>query len=176
MLQGYTPPSGIRKKPRNLDDITKDIRARRDYISTTRVSNPMEIEQRAFKILQYWLTNNPRFLVHFSPKRPLFADCDASKARGVGAVIYHIKGDQILKDGEYSSMNFVELIVFLSRLLTEAEQRYWPIELELAGLIWLVQKIRHWIQISEQSTIIYTDHSITAIARSISLTREKLNL
>ena len=48
---------------------------------------------------------------------------DASKEFGFGACVYH------LIDGK------VKPILFLSRLLTEAERSYWLIELEVAGLV-----------------------------------------
>ena len=71
-------------------------------------------------------------------------------------------------------------ILFLSRQLTSAETRYWPTELEVAGLVWVVKKIRHLIEASVKVTIIYTDHSATlGIVRQSSLNTtsiEKLNL
>ena len=52
-------------------------------------------------------------------------------------------------------------ILFLSRLLTEAETRYWPTELEVAGLVWVVKRIRHMLEATlKPTTIIYTDHLI----------------
>lgn len=72
-------------------------------------------------------------------------------------------------------------ILFLSRLLTDAETRYWPTELEIAGLVWVVKKIRHMIEATRSpTTIIYTDHSAAvSIVRQTSLntvSTEKLNL
>ena len=71
-------------------------------------------------------------------------------------------------------------ILFLSRQLTPAESRYWPTELEMAGIVWVVKKIRHLIEASTQPTIIYTDHSAAiGIVRQSSMnttSTEKLNL
>ncbi len=71
-------------------------------------------------------------------------------------------------------------ILFLSRLLTDAETRYWPTELEIAGIVWAIKKIRYIIKASEYLTVIYTDHSAAvAIVRQTSLntiSTEKLNL
>jgi hypothetical protein len=70
--------------------------------------------------------------------------------------------------------------MFLSRTLTPAETRYWPTELEVAGVVWAVSKLRHLINSSSRPTIVYTDHSAaTWIARQTSLittSTEKLNL
>ena len=71
-------------------------------------------------------------------------------------------------------------ILFLSRQLSSAKTRYWPTELEMAGIIWVVKKIRHLIEASTKSTIIYTDHSAAIdIVRQSSMnttSTEKLNL
>lgn len=71
-------------------------------------------------------------------------------------------------------------IMFLSRLLADAETRYWPTELEIAGLVWVVKKTRHLIEAAHRVTIIYTDHSAAIpIVRQTSLNTtsvEKLNL
>ena len=74
-----------------------------------------------------------------------------------------------------------ELILFLSRQLKDAKQRYWPTELEVAGLVWVIQKTRHLIKsTSVPLYIMYTDHSATVdIARQSSLNTvniKKLNL
>lgn len=50
-------------------------------------------------------------------------------------------------------------IMFLSRLLTPAEKNYWPTELETAGLVWTVKKVRHLIESSRQEVRVQTDHS-----------------
>ena len=55
--------------------------------------------------------------------------------------------------------NQIEPIMFLSRLLTAAEKNYWPTELEMAGLVWTIKKVRHLVQSSESPTIVQTDHS-----------------
>jgi hypothetical protein len=52
-------------------------------------------------------------------------------------------------------------VMFMSKLLTDAESRYWPTEFEIACIIWTVRKIRHLIARSKYDTVIYTDHSST---------------
>ena len=57
----------------------------------------------------------------------------------------------------------------MSRKFNDAEKKYWPPEIKIAGLIWAVRKIRHIIE-SAYTTIIYTDHGpILGIAKQTSL-------
>ena len=46
-------------------------------------------------------------------------------------------------------------------MLTDVEKNYWPTELEVAGLVWTVKKIRHMIESSKSKVVVYTDHSAT---------------
>ena len=71
--------------------------------------------------------------------------------------------------------------MFLSKLLSTAESHYWPTELETAGLVWTVKKIRHLIDFTDKSlTIAYTDHSaVISIAKQTTLSSsntDKLNI
>ena len=75
----------------------------------------------------------------------------------------------------------VQLILFLSKLLNTAERNYWPTELEVAGIVWVIKRIRHMIEFTKISpTIVYTDHSAAVpISRQTSLftsSTNKLNL
>ena len=108
----------------------------------------------------------------------MFIDLDASKEFGFGVMIYHLKGN--LAKGEYPARKAVEPILFLSRLLHPTETCYWPTELELAGIVWVLRKIRHMIESSKHPTLIFTDHGAAlGIAKQISLSTsstDKLNL
>ncbi len=92
---------------------------------------------------------------------------------------FHTIGDPT-DDKEVHMQMKIQPILFLSRTLTSAETRYWPTELEVAGVIWAVAKLRHLINSSTRPTIIYTDHSAAIwIARQTSLiitSTNKLNL
>ena len=142
--------------------------------------DPTTEEVLAFKDLQDAF-RSPRFLVHFSPKRRLYVDLDASKSWGFAAIIYHVKGDILIIPSAYPALADIEPIMFLSRCLNSAEKNYWPTELEIAGIVWVVRKIRHMIESTEcPPTIIYTDHSAAIpISRQTSMTTsstDKLNL
>lgn len=149
---------------------------------------PTPKELNAFHQLQK-LFASPSILHHFNEWRQLFIDLDASKEWGLGAVIYHIvddEGQQGPSSTQAGTTDFPKQksqqpILFLSRLLTEAETRYWPTELEIAGLVWVVKKVRYMIEATRKpTTIIYTDHSAAvSIVRQTSLntvSTEKLNL
>ena len=51
--------------------------------------------------------------------------------------------------------------MFLSKALSDAETRYFSTELEVASLVWIVEKLRHLIETSELPVIVFTDHSAT---------------
>ena len=134
-------------------------KTRKTYTRTT-LLHPIDTEIESFEKVQKSFTK-PGFLVHFCHIRPLFADLDASK-QSFGAMVYHVKGDNT--DG-IPRKSLVEPILFLSKLLTSAESRYWPTELEIAAMVWMVRRIRHMIEACTRPVIIYTDHaSSTSIA------------
>lgn len=152
--------------------------ARRNYSSRTKVKDPTEKELLSFELLQSILSE-PSYLVHVDASRQLFIDLDASKEFGIGAMLYYVK-EQYLVDGQYPPRHAIEPVLFLSRLINDAESRYWPTELELAGIVWVLRKTRHIVEASSMKTIIYTDHGAAlGIARQTSLTTtstDKLNL
>ena len=104
-------------------------------------------------------------------------DFDDNKEFGYGAYVYHFFDDEKF---DSSKQKFQQSILFLNRLLTNAETRYWPTELKIADIIWVVKKIRHMIEITIHIIIIYTDHSIAVTIvkqTSFNITSiEKLNL
>lgn len=116
-----------------------------------------------------------KMLIHFTSTRLLFVDLDASKHWGFGVMVCHSKAEK-----NPPSTTAVEPILCLSKLLTPAETRYWPTELEVACLVWTIRKIRHMVEAADQPTIVYTDHASTlAIARQSTLitsSTDKLNL
>lgn len=94
-------------------------------------------------------------------------------------MVYHLAGDPDIN--VTIKRTNVQPIMFMSKLLNTAESNYWPTELEVAGIVWAVKKIRHLIESSEvPPVIVYTDHSAAVpIARQTTLTTsstDKLNL
>ena len=152
--------------------------ARRAYFSKTRVQHSTAEELASFDALQAVLAKS-FYLVHPDSKRQLFIDLDASKEFGFGAMLYYVK-EAFLEPGKYSSRHAIESVLFLSRLLTDAETRYWPTELEIAGIVWVLKKTRHIVEVSPGKTIVYTDHEFAfGIASQITMTTtsiDKFNL
>lgn len=63
----------------------------------------------------------------------MFINLDASKKFEFAIMIYILKKNLVV--GVYSTKKTMKLILFLSQLLNLVETWYWPIELELAGII-----------------------------------------
>jgi len=66
-------------------------------------------------------------LVYKNLKRFLFCDINASKKRGISAIIYYIKGDPLqdfINKLLYLPRTKVELIIFLFKALKDAETCY----------------------------------------------------
>ena len=107
-------------------------------------------------------------LTHYNLKHQLYIDMNAFKEFSFSTHIYHTKNTHESSISEQKSMKF---ILFLSKTLSDAETHYWLTELEVADLVWVIQKICHMIEFSEMSTIVYTDHFTTlSIVKQFSLT------
>ena len=116
-------------------------------------------------------------LIHYDLKCQLYADMNALKEFSFRAHIYYIKESH----DSTSNQKSMKSILFLNKTLTNAETHYWLTELEVADLIWLVQKICHMLKSAKKLTIVYTDHSVTldiVCQSSLTLTTsiDKINL
>ena len=57
--------------------------------------------------------------------------------------------------------SIIEFILFLNRLFSSIETRYWFIELKIIDIIWILRKIRHLLNFSKQkSIVIFIDHDV----------------
>lgn len=106
--------------------------------------------RRAFESLKAELVAKPA-LFHFQPDRELYDFVDASKERGIGAAAYQLSSPTM----PYTKTE-LRPILFLSGVLTPAETRYWPMELEFSGLVWTVKKLTNYIE--QTHTTLITDH------------------
>ena len=77
--------------------------------------------------------SKPSFLIHFSPYRPSFIDVNASKQMSIGVMVFHVVDDP--EGDENFTKNQIQPIMFLSKRLSPAETKYWPTELEVAGVV-----------------------------------------
>lgn len=123
------------------------------YASKTKLGVPTSQKLAFFHSIQDALSY-PSTLVHHNLDKTLWIDLDASKEFGFGAVVFHSIPDKLLPDKRWLSSSFVQPIFFSSRLLTAAEKNYWPTELEIAGFVWVIKKVRHLIESSCVKVII----------------------
>jgi hypothetical protein len=77
--------------------------------------------------------------------RPFLLYTDGSKEMGFGAALHQIGKDGVEKP-----------ILFLSRTLQGAEERYWATELETAALVWALTKLPQFFDAGEFT--VFTDH------------------
>jgi hypothetical protein len=97
-------------------------------------------------------------LIHFDKTKWLWIDLDEFKEFDFEVIVFHVI--KKFSKETWSIKNDIQLIMFLSRLLTTAERKYWSTELETTNLIWIIKKIRHLIQSSKKSMIIQIDHVV----------------
>ncbi|GFW40266.1 retrovirus-related Pol polyprotein from transposon 17.6 [Trichonephila clavipes] len=100
--------------------------------------------QNAFEELKTRLSKNP---VLYSPDfpKPFIIQCDASNL-GIGVVL-----SQVCENEEHP-------IMFLSKKLSLAEQKYSTTEKECAAIIFAVQKLKSYLD-GHQKFVIQTDHN-----------------
>ena len=131
---------------------------RRAYTLKTKLGPPIPQELAFIQSIQDALSQ-PSTLVHHDPGKFLWIDLDTSKEFGFGVIVFHTAANEALLEGRWPSTTLVQPIFLLFRLLTSAKRNYWPIELEIAGFVWVVKKVKHIIELSKSSVIIQTDHS-----------------
>ena len=82
---------------------------------------------------------------------------NTSYERDFDVIVFHVKNDKkiFIKDD-------IESILFLSKILTSIEFKYWSIELKTIDLMWLIKRIRHIIEVVNVTSqvIIYTNYLI----------------
>ncbi|KAA6411119.1 MAG: reverse transcriptase [Lasallia pustulata] len=141
---------------------------------STRLVEPTDKERASFNCLQGILSKGG-FLHYFDSSRRLYIDLDSLK-RGVGVIVYHVKGDPDPEKATDICKTNIQPIMFLSKLLSTAESHYWPTEVEMAGLVWAIKKLCHFIDSTAKLVIVYTDQSaITSIARQTTLSSSNTN-
>ena len=97
---------------------------------------------------------NPSYLVHHDLSQHLYLDINASKEFGFRAVIYHYKlrtelnnANAVKNNSNLGKRQFtpqysdIQPIMFLSKMLSPAERNYWPTEMEVACLVWVIKKL-----------------------------------
>ena len=153
-----------------LHDESVDDNVKKIYSRNIKIKNFTFEEIIFFQILQSLLIKF-FYLVHSNFVRKLFVNFDSNKKFELIDMIYHVKNNVNWNDKEYSSRKFIELILFLSRLLIDVEIKYWSTELKLVDIIWILKKIKYLIDFFEQrSIVIFTNHdAVLKLAKQTSL-------
>ena len=174
------------RRPNNEKISNIEGNTHKSMTDRTSIEELITSELNSFYQLQS-LFSRSIILIHYNLKCQLYTDMNVSKKFSFRAYIYHMKENHsfiralsksFITTAEQKSL---KSILFLSKTLSNAETHYWSTELEVAGLIWLIQKIHHMLESSEKLTIIYTNHFITlSIVYQSSLTSitsiDKINL
>lgn len=116
-------------------------------------------------------------MVYHDLEKILWINLDAFKEFDFEVIIFYMAANKTFSEERWSSTILVQPFFFLSRLLTPAKKNYWPIELEIAGFVWIIKKIRHINKSSKAKIIIQTDYlSIIDILQQLSITYITLTL
>jgi hypothetical protein len=101
-----------------LKESSQKSAARKTFFSKTSIANSTDREIKSFELVQVAFKNS-QFLTHFNIIRQFLLDVNAFK-KEFEAFAYHIK-----KEREHMiKLTAIELIVFLSKILTSIEKRY----------------------------------------------------
>lgn len=116
-------------------------------------------------------------MVYHDLEKILWINLDAFKEFDFEVIIFYMAANKTFSEERWSFTILVQPFFFLSRLLTPAKKNYWPIELEIAGFVWIIKKIRHINKSSKAKIIIQTDYlSIIDILQQLSITYITLTL
>jgi hypothetical protein len=133
------------------------------------------LETAAFQELKSAFRSST-FLIHHDCTRTIYINVDSSQEFRIGAMIYHVKKGIDLQPRQGLKHTDVEPILFLSRSLHTAEKCYWPTELKIAGVCWVIRKVSHMILSTKTPVQVFTDHrAITGIINQKSLETESMD-
>jgi hypothetical protein len=136
---------------------------RQAFTRSKKIISPSQLEIASFQALKDALCSE-LFLIHEDHKLPLLYYVDSS-AEGLACAIHqvprHLMKEHKLSiedilNGNYDH-NLERPVLYLSRLLSKYEVNYWPTELEIAGIVWVIQKTRHMLE-GCVAIKVYTDH------------------
>jgi hypothetical protein len=152
-----------------LREAPKKGSPRKRFTAKCSLEKPSDAHIISFEGIKEALSG-PNTLIHYDSKIPLVVRIDASKQRGYGAMIAQIpvwsyeepaKSNTLLDPTANGYNHDLERpVCYLSKRLNKHELNYWPTELEVAGLVWTIRKIRHLVDDSED-VVVFTDHQAT---------------
>ena len=152
---------------------------KKTFFKRTSIDQSINAKYQSYKYLQIRFSKSS-LLIHFETMKSTFINVDVSKKRNFEIMIFHVQND-FEENDIIIIKNEIQFIMFFSKILIDAETRYWLIELKMVGVVWIVKKIRHMIESCRKSLmIIFIDYAVTAdLIKQISLTTfntNKLNL
>ena len=136
---------------------------RQQYSRSKKIVNPTQMELTSFQILKDAMCELlSRY--HEDPSLPLLYNVDSS-GEGFACAIHqvprHVMDEHNLSFEDILNGNYDRIlerpVLYLSRLLSKYEVNYWPTELEIAGIVWVLQKTRHMME-GSVAVKVYTDH------------------
>src|ERR1700676_2455571 len=139
-------------------------RERDSFSRSTRLIDPTPAEHLSFQLLKDSLCSG-LLLIHPDFTLPLLYYVDASQEGGYALALHQVPKASM----ESQSLNVADImsgkydrklekpVMYLSRLLNKHEANYWPTELEIAAIVWAVQKTRYMVE-GAIAVKLYTDH------------------
>ena len=163
-------------------------RQRDTYTRTKLINNPTQLEIASFEETKRILCS-PNALTHHDPTLPLLYYVDSCKEWGYAVAIYQVPRKLMEENGltveDIVNGNYDRQlehpVMYLSKQLNKHEQHYWSTELEIAGIVWAVQKTWHLIE-GNNCVKLYTDHKSaedipnSTTLKSTSTVRQNLRL
>lgn len=117
-----------------LQDAPVRGQQQRAYASRTNLGPPTAQKLVFFQRVQDALSQSST-LIHHSSDKKLWIDLDTSKEFGLEVVVFYTATNNNLPERRWPNSILVQLILFLSKLLTLAEKNYWLTELEIASFV-----------------------------------------
>ena len=148
-----------KKKIILLKSAFKKKSVRKTFVNRIKIDNSISRKRVSYEIFQFLLSKFFYF-IHHDSKRQIYVNLNANKEFDIDVVVYHVKKN-FIKSNEYSVKSFIQSIMFLFRLLNSIEIRYWSTEMKVADIVWILRKIRHFIESFISSIEIYIDHDVT---------------
>jgi len=146
----------------------KSKRQRQVYTKSKRLDKPDQAELLSFDSIKDALCSKT-VLIHHDGHLPLLIDVDSSVEGGYAAAVHQVPKSTMDKEGLISedilngryNRKLERPVTYISKQLNKHEVHYWPTELEIAGIVWTIQKLRHLIE-CVGATKIFTDHKPAA--------------
>src|SRR5579859_5004507 len=142
----------------------RNKRQRQVYTKSKKLDKLTEAEIHSFNSIKDALCSKT-VLIHHDVHLPLLIDVDSSVEGGYAAAVHQVPKATMEKEnlsiedilnGRYNR-KWERPVTYISKQLNKHEVHYWPTELEIAGIVWTIQKLRHLVE-SVVPTKLFTDH------------------